>query len=229
MDQTKPAMRTVRVVIFAMTAAMFVYKIFETDWSYFGGHFRFLTVWGLTASTISAWFMLRLSMGWSTARHEVWASATVVLNLTVLLMYWKIYFEDPTLFYGADGAPSPWYEQYFLHGLGPAIQIYDALFLLGAFRPIRRIALVVTALPIAYLSWVEFVIRPMNDRPIGSVTEGLPYLFLNNLDVAGRAQFYATTTVTMLVLMLLAWGAAVGVRKLRRDPSAGPRSSPTAS
>ncbi len=220
MDQSAPAMRTIRWGIFALTAGFFVFKLFTANWDYVGGHFRFLTIWALTFSALSSWFMLRLSMGWATARREVFASVTVVLNLTVVLMYWKIYFEDPSLFYGADGQPGPWYEEYFLHALGPALQVFDALILLGAFTQMKRVAAYVTALPIAYLIWIEFIISPLNDGPVGSVTTGLPYLFLNNMDVAGRAMFYLTTTITMLVLMLVAWGLAAAIRKVRRVPAA---------
>ncbi len=228
MDQTSPTLRYVRWIIFGLTFTVFVYKMLTTDWGFFGGPFRFLTIWGLAASTLAAWFMLRLSMGWSTSRHEVFASVTTVLNLTVLLMYWKIYFEDPALFYGVDGSPAPWYDEYFLHGLGPAMQITDALFLLGAFTRIKRVAVWVTALPIAYLCWIELIVAPLNTSPVGSVTQGLPYLFLNNLDVSARAMFYLSTTITMLVLMLIAWGVAAAVRRGRRVPATGPRSSPTA-
>ncbi|WP_299305250.1 hypothetical protein [uncultured Litoreibacter sp.] len=223
MDQTTPVMRAIRWVIFLLTATFFIYKLFTGNWDYVGGHFRFLTIWALTASTLSAWFMLRLSMGWSTAHRDVFASVTVVLNLTVVLMYWKIYFEDPALFYGADGQAGPWYEEYFLHGLGPALQVFDALFLLGAFTWLKRVAVWVVALPVAYLVWIEFIIRPLNDAPVGSVTNGLPYLFLNNLDVAGRATFYGTTTVTMLVLMVFASGVAQVVKAVRRVPSTASR------
>lgn len=220
MDQSAPALRTIRWGIFLLTASFFAFKLFTANWEFFGAHFRFLTIWALTFSALSSWFMLQLSMGWTTARREVFASVTVVLNLTVVLMYWKIYFEDPSLFYGADGQPGPWYEEYFLRALGPALQVFDALFLLGTFSRIKPIAVSVTALPIAYLIWIEFVIRPLNDGPVGSVTTGLPYLFLNNMDVSGRAMFYLTTTITMLVLMLIAWALAALIRKIRPAPLA---------
>lgn len=227
MSQTTTGIQTFRIVVFGLTFGMLVFQCVTDEWTHLGGPFRHLTIWGLTASTLSAWFMLQLSMGWSSVRREVFASVTVVLNLTVLLMYWKIYFEDPSLFYGADGAPAPWYEEYFLHGLGPGMQIFDALFLLGVFTRMKAVTAWVIALPVLYLSWIEFVIRPLNSDPVGSVTAGLPYLFLNNLDVAGRAMFYLTTTLTMLVLMLLAWGFAALIRRVRPSSPEDARSAPT--
>lgn len=208
MSQNTTTIRAFRWFVFLITLGFFLYRFIDTNPGYFGAQFRFLTVWGLTASTLSAWFMLRLSMGWSTARHEVLASVTVVLNATVLLMYWKIYFTDPTLFYGDTGGPV-WHQEYFLHGLGPALQIIDAILILGVFTKLRQTAIWVVLLPLAYIVWIEALVHPLNARPVGEVTNGLPYLFLNNMEVAGRATFYGTTIVSMLVLfaggIALAW------------------------
>ena len=210
--ETTP-IRAYRWFVFLITLGYFTYRMYDADPAYFGMQFRFLTIWALTLSTISAWLMLRQSMGWSAARHEVLASVTLVVNATVVLMYWKIYLEDPALFYGADGDPSPWHQEYFLHGLGPALQAFDALLVLGVFRPIKRIALWVLAVPVLYIGWIEWIVRPLNVKPVGEVTNGLPYLFLNNLDVSGRLTFYGTTIVTMLVLMLVLWGLAALIRR----------------
>lgn len=221
MDQTSSAVRRFRTVVFVLTAGMLLYKITTVSWEQFAGPFRFLTIWGLTASTISAWFMLRLSMGWSASRREVFASVTVVLNLTVLAMYWKIYLEDPTALYRDGNEPQPWYDEYFLHGLGPALQIFDALVILGAFTKLRQTFAVVLALPIFYISWMELVLRPLNSKPSGSVTSGLPYPFLNDLIlVPGRLTFYITTVVTMLVLAAIAAGMAWLIRRSRSPKGA---------
>lgn len=218
MDERSTGVKAYRWAVFLITLGYFLYRFYETSPGYFGAQFRFLTIWALTASTISAGLMLRYSVGWSDRRHEVLPSVAVVLNATVVLMYWKIYFQDPTLFYGADGTPSPWHQEYFLHALGPALQIFDAMFILGAFRPIRRIAAWVAFIPVAYIVWIEALVSPMNERPIGSVTTGLPYLFLNNMDVSGRTTFYVTTVLTMIVLMLIAWAIAALLRRLRASP-----------
>lgn len=197
---SSPIVRAFRVSTFAVTAYYFCLLFFTTDHDAFGWQFRFLTVWGLTASTVSAWFMLRLAYGFSDNRHEVWASVTVVLNATVVLMYWKIYFTDPALFYGADGGPESLHQEYFLHAFGPALQMIDAFFILGVFTKLRGTVIGVLTLPLAYIAWAELVLQPMNQTPAGSVTTGLPYLFLNNLEQPERVNFYITTVVTMLIL-----------------------------
>ncbi|NNK79175.1 MAG: hypothetical protein HKP40_10730, partial [Litoreibacter sp.] len=142
---------------------------------------------------------------WSTWRAESFASITVVLNATVVLMYWKIYLKDPALFYGTDGSPGAWHQEYFIHGLGPLLQMIDAFFILGVFRPIKRVLSGIVFVPVVYIFWIEALVQPMNIKPEGSVTTGLPYRFLNNMDLGGRGEFYVTTIGTMLALTAAAW------------------------
>ena len=222
MTQTSTPVRVYRVITFALCVFYFLYLFYTSNKDAFGWQFRYLTVWGLTASVISAWFMLRLSMGWSTARQEVWASMTAVLNATVVLMYWKIYFTDPALFYGDGGGPEHLHQEYYLHAIGPSLQIVDALFILGAFSKLRRTCLAVAAVPILYVAWIEGILHKVNVTPEGSVTNGLPYLFLNDMDMSARLGFYGTTIVTML--MLFAVGAALSwvLRRIGFSPEGQP-------
>ncbi|MEM9433335.1 MAG: hypothetical protein AAGA12_05385 [Pseudomonadota bacterium] len=214
MSQVSTPVVAYRWFVFCITLGYFLYRFVDTAPGYFGAQFRFLTVWALTASTISAWLMLRLSMGWSQSRHEVFASVCVVMNATVVLMYWKIYLTDPALFYGADGRQNAWHQEYFIHGLGPLLQAIDAFLILGVFRPIRKIIGIVILIPVAYILWVELLVHPLNDAPVGRVTAGLPYRFLNNMEVFDRMGFYITTVVTMLALMFAAWVLAWLLRRV---------------
>lgn len=214
MSQTSKGVRIFRWFVFLITLGFFLYRFVDTAPGFFGAQFRFLTIWAMTASLVSAWFMVRLAMGWSTVRHEVWASVTVVMNATVVLMYWKIYLTDPSLFYGDGGRVNAWHQEYFIHGLGPALQVFDALFILGTFRSIKRIFGITVMIPVAYILWIELLVHPLNTAPEGRVTAGLPYKFLNHLDLPGRMQFYGTTVLTMLVLMAVAWGIAWILRRV---------------
>ena len=223
MEQRTPFARGYRWFVLGVTLFYFINQFFATDLSIFGWQFRFLTIWALTASLVSAFFMVRLAMGWSDARHEVWASVTLVMNATVVLMYWKIYLQDPALFY-ADGESPVWYREYFLHAAGPMFQAIDALFILGVFQRMKQTVVYVLAVPLAYIAWIEFALRPMNETPMGEVTSGLPYLFLNDMEPSGRINFYITTTITMFVLMLMFWGLSALLRRLRLSPSVAPQS-----
>jgi hypothetical protein len=42
----------------------------------------------------------------------------------------------------------------------------------------------------AYLAWSEFFVQRFNDVPTGAVTSGLPYPFLNDMELPARLQFY---------------------------------------
>lgn len=172
----------------------------------FGWQFRFLTIWALTLSVVSAAAMLNHMRGGPAP--YVLAATTAIFNALVLLLYWRLYFTDPALVNGS-GEIVAWRE-YYLHGAGPLLQIFDALFLFGAFRkPISTVAATMLGI-VLYVSWIEFLVAPLNDAPRGTVTSGLPYPFLNDLEPAGRMSFYLTTTATGLVFIalgtLVTWG-----------------------
>jgi hypothetical protein len=41
--------------------------------------------------------------------------------------------------------------------------------------------------------------------PVGDVTAGLPYPFLNDMDWGGRQSFYMTTTGTGIFAFIICW------------------------
>ena len=201
--------RLYRIGVLALAVFYFAEQFVSVeDWSEYGWQFRFLTIWGLTLSLFSAFFMWRLTTGTSRDRHEVFASVTVVVNGLLVFLYWKIYLTDPFLFY-EDGIPSAWWREYYLHALGPLLQWIDAFFFLGVFRPLKAIAFRIVGVILAYICWIELVIAPLNSTPTGTVTSGLPYLFLNSMQIGARMMFYAQTAfMTALFLfggVILAW------------------------
>jgi hypothetical protein len=56
---------------------------------------------------------------------------------------------------------------------------------------------------IIYCIWIEFIIAPFNLEPIGSVTNGLPYPFLNDMSLYERVVFYLISMVLGILPMLL--------------------------
>ena len=201
--------------MFLIALGYWVYQFFTNDPDSVGWQFRYLTHWALTLSVISALFMLRLSRGDSTNRHEVFASVTVVMNIMVVFLYWKIFLTDPTQFY-VDGIPTnPWHQEYYFHLVGPILQWIDAFFLLGVFRPIRQIAIWLVVVVASYTVWIEAIVRPFNDDRAGTVTSGLPYRFLNNMEWPDRLLFYGQYTLAALGFMGLCWFLARGLRRVR--------------
>jgi len=213
------ATRRYRWAVLVLAAGYFLYQFKAVAAWEPGWQFRYLTIWALTASLASAWATLRFDRGEGPPPY-VLASVAAVFNAVVVLMYWKLFFTDPALVNG-DG-PILWWQEYYLHLLGPVLQWIDALLLLGAFRrPLATLAAVV-AVTLAYIGWAELVVRPLNDAPAGSVTSGLPYPFLNDMAPAERLRFYLTTTLTTLgftalgVALTWARGWIIGTRRVAR-------------
>ena len=190
-----------------------------TNWPA-GGPFRYLTIWALTLSAYSASRMLALSYGRITRRHEVTAICASVLNVMVVFLYWKLFFEDPALVNG--NGDIPFLEQYYLHALGPALQILDAGLIARAYRRGWRGGLPLLGIILAYVAWAELYVQPRADMPAGPVTSGLPYPFLNALDWPDRLVFYASNgVVAMLVLGALGL-LGLGIGRLLHAEKAHP-------
>ncbi len=66
--------------------------------------------------------------------------------------------------------------------------------------------------------WTELVVGTFNTTPAGSVTSGLPYRFLNNLEFADRAVFYAQNVLVAVVMVFVFTGIAWGLRKFLLAP-----------
>ncbi|MBZ0128578.1 MAG: androgen-induced gene 1 family protein [Rhodobacteraceae bacterium] len=205
-----------RWVVFLLALGFWFYQFSQTSLDHFGWQFRFLTIWGLTAALITSWLMLRLSLGRSERQFNAIVSATAVLEVMVVFLYWKLWFTDPALV-NSDG-PNPWYQEYYLHALGPALMLFDAFFILGAFHSLWRTCLIVLAIFVGYTVWVEVLVAPLNSFPEGSATHGLPYPFLNDMAMDQRLVFYGTTIGTGLALMLIGWVLAQIIARLRGVP-----------
>lgn len=188
-----------RWAVFAMAAGYALYEVGTADYSYPGGRFRFLTIWALLLSAYSASRMLALSLGRIERRHEVTAMCAAVLNVMVVFLYWRLYLEDPALV--NSHGQIPLLEEYYLHGLGPALQIFDALVIARAFTRIRRAVLPVVGLVAAYVAWAELFVQRFNTFPAGPVTSGLPYPFLNAMEWPDRLAYYATNAVVALAIL----------------------------
>ncbi|WP_420587288.1 hypothetical protein [Ruegeria sp.] len=193
---------TYRWITFLLAAGYVIYQFTTSDWSKPGGPLRFLTIWALVFSTFSAWLMLCISRGKTENRYEVPAMTAAVTNVMVVFLYWKLFLTDPSLVNG--GGPIIWHQEYYLHALGPALQLIDAMFIGRVFNRIWRGIVALVILIPAYVAWAELFVSPLNSTPAGRVTSGLPYPFLNNMEWVDRAEFYfiygVAAAVTLVVL-----------------------------
>jgi len=189
----------IRWCIYGLAGGFCIYEIFLGSWNGFGGPFRYLTIWALFLSFYSSNRMLALSRSRTIRSHQITAICASVLNVMVVYLYWKLYFTDPSLV-NSDG-PSVWYREYYLHGLGPALQIIDAVFIGRIHRRVWRAILPVLMIITAYVIWVELFVQKFNMEPVGSVTSGLPYPFLNSMELDERILFYAANAGMAIALI----------------------------
>lgn len=208
MREASTVVKLIRWGIFLLAAfyagrMVVVHSVFDPPF----GPFRWLTYWANIAAMMCAGVMLRRSYGQTTLRAEGLVAATSVAGAMVVYLYWSLYFADP-LSVTTDGGGAWWTEGYY-HAVGPALVWVDALFLLRAFRaPLRALGWVVGFLG-SWLVFIELAVRPLADTPVGTVTSGLPYPFLNNMPLSDRLPFYAMNIGAAIGMLLafavLAW------------------------
>ena len=155
--------------------------------------------------------------GRSTRRWDALVSATAVINAMVVILYWRLYFADAASV-TRDGALGAWWLELYMHGLGPALQWVDSLFIHRSFRKFTTSLGVLVSIVAGYLVWGEVVLRPLTDTPVGSVTSGLPYPFLNSLELGGRLTFYGVNIGVAIVVLLVFTGLAMAIRRFVPAP-----------
>lgn len=209
--------KTYRWIVFLLAAFYCLRMLIFGDWDNFGGPFRFLTIWALFCSFFAASRMIALDEGRSTRRWDGFVAMTAVINSMVVFLYWRLFFADPASV-TSDGQLNALYLELYLHGLGPALQIIDTLFVHRSHRRILPGAAWLIGLISLYIMWAELLVSPMNDTPVGAVTSGLPYPFLNNLELPERMVFYGSNFAIGLVLLLVYAGLAWLIRRQRPAP-----------
>ena len=152
---------------------------------------------------VSSYLLYRSKRNNLPETYHAFVSAVAVLNAMVVFLYWKLYFIDPSLVNYSGSIV--WFQEYYLHALGPSLIIFDALFFNRSFLQIKNGALTIVGICLLYVLWTEALTAPLNATPGGSVTSGLPYPFLNNMVFSERLIFYATTTLTGLGFYFLGW------------------------
>ncbi|MEM6477800.1 MAG: hypothetical protein AAF647_02015 [Pseudomonadota bacterium] len=195
-----------RWLVFGAAAFYSVYMIVSSPYiGEPGGPFRYLTVWALLLSFFCASRLLAFSERRSTRRWDALIAATAVLNFMVVFLYWRLYFGDPASV-TRNGVLSVWWREYYLHLVGPLLMWGDAFWVNRPFRRFVPSAALLVGIALAYFAWAELIVGPLNDTPIGSVTTGLPYPFLNSMELADRIRFYAVNTALALGLLGLFFG-----------------------
>lgn len=205
MEQRSKAVIAYRWLIVLLALGYTIYQFgIDVDYGPPGGPFRYATYWALLLSLLTSVHLLARAQFGRRPRYDGFVAAAAVFNMMVVLLYWRLYFNDPTSV-SATG-PGPWHQEYYLHLMGPVLLTFDVLFIFRGFRRPIAGALWLIGLVGAFAVVSEFVFAPLNSTPRGTVTAGLPYPFLNNLTAGERLNFYANN-IGVAVMMLLGFAA----------------------
>ena len=208
-----------RWIVFLLAAGYCLRTLFLGDFSEFGGPFRYLTIWALFLSFFAASRMMSLVEGRSEKRWDGFVAMTSVVNFMVVFLYWRLFLDDPASV-TRDGELGQFYLELYLHGLGPLLQWIDAIFIHRSFRKLGAAAAWLVGVVAVYLTWGETLVSWNNDSPVGTVTTGIPYPFLNSMELPERLTFYGVNIATALVLLLVFAGIAWVVRRFVPAPVA---------
>ena len=77
----------------------------------------------------------------------------------------------------------------YLHFTGPALLFFDALILKKAFSNFYSILPFAFFINFGYFEWLEIFVQPNSDFPVGNITAGLPYPFMNDMPFEHRLIF----------------------------------------
>jgi hypothetical protein len=201
-----------RWIAFLLAGGYCLRMLIFGGWEHFGGPLRFLTIWALFCSFWAFSRMMAIEEHRSERRWDGFVCMTAVINTMVVILFWRLYFADPASV-TRDGELNAFYLEVYLHGLGPALQVIDAIFIHRAFRRLGAALAWLFGVIGTYVAWAELVLQPLNTSPTGRLTSGLPYPFLNNLELSERAVFYASNLAVGVVILLIYAAICWAVRR----------------
>ena len=188
---------------FTIATLYWFYQFHVANYNGFGVQFRYLTIWGLTGNVIVTGLLLRQTLTERKEKYFPAVSAVCVLNVLVVFLYWRLYLIDPKLVNYSGN--TVWFQEYYLHLLGPLLLFVDSLLVNRSFRQFKFGIIQALLLSFAYVLWTEFVTGPLNNVPVGSMTAGLPYPFLNDMVLSDRLEFYGISILTGVFFYFLFW------------------------
>ena len=203
-----------RQIVFVISSVFWVTLLVDLDWSYFGSDFRFFTYWSLVGCWISSYWALRLSTQKTQNDHHIGISIISIATLIMLFLYWNLYIIDPAMLY-TDGVGS-WGSKYIKHVTIPALQLIDAIFFLKVFRSLKSTIYGTITTITVYILWIELCIQPLNDKPAGSITSGLPYAFLNDMILIERLTYYGKIYLLTIILSFILYAFNRGLKRLHK-------------
>ncbi len=192
-----------RGVCFFVGILYWFYQFYVANYDQFGIQFRYLTIWGLTGNVLVTGLLFKQTLSQQNEKYFAAVSAVCVLNALVVFLYWRLYFIDPKLVNYSGSIV--WFQEYYLHLLGPLLLFVDAMLFNRSFRQFKLGIILALLLSFSYVAWTEIVTGTLNTVPVGSMTSGLPYPFLNDMVMSDRLEFYAISILTGVFFYFLFW------------------------
>ncbi len=172
----------------------------------FGGVYRFYSDWGFTACLFSAFFIF------FPKRHELSLSIISSMASLYTVLFVILFFVDPggilvaPIGMMSDGISTGAFITLTIHSVVPVLQVANTLFLANSFQRLRPIIYAMLLIEVIYILWIELLVAPLNNSPIGSITTGLPYPLLNNLPLIERIEVYGIITLLTVLTVLILFG-----------------------
>ena len=188
-----------RFICLILALGYWLYQFTIANYDNFGIQFRYLTIWGLSATLASTTLLFINSLKGSEEQFFAFVSGTAVLNSMVVFYLETIYFIDPSLV-NYSGSIT-WFQEYYLHLIGPILIIVDSLLINNSFRQFWRGILTALSICIIYILWSELITGPLNSTPNGKITTGLPYPFLNEMLFKERIYFLFNYYIHRLIIL----------------------------
>ena len=123
---------------------IFVYHFTVANYNRFGIQFTYLTILGFTAAMVATWLLYYTKRTGLPERYLLFVSATAVFNTMVVILYRKLYLVEPSLVNYSGSII--WFQEYYLHILGPAFIILDPLLLNNSFMQVKKVVLTILAI-----------------------------------------------------------------------------------
>ena len=219
-NEKKIARVSVRLLAFVLNCATwiwFVTPIAGISDRYWGGGWRYLTMWILTLN-LSATALALLSEFGSKKVNQTLVSICLTSSTTLAFTYWGLYLFDPQLLY-KGGVSLPTWVEFHAHLFSGLFILAEAPWFSPCFVRMKPIVIGLVVFSLGYGLWSEFVIPAMNTAPCNVAGDvcGFAYPFLNELSPWIRNGFNVGCTIS-LVSVAAFWQQVLGRRWELRMP-----------
>ena len=185
-----------RTVCFLLTLIFFA-DIFFLSGSYifqnvgFGKQFKFFTLWSFIANFLVFSILFLSMIGIRIKIPDSLVATSTLMGIFTIILYWGLFFIDPNLVNYTDQRLNL-FREFYLHLIGPLLLVVEGFLFTRAFKNFFNITLCAAAINFGYFSWIELVVARFNEFPKGTITNGLPYPFMNDMGISERLIFSAS-------------------------------------